>query len=86
MFYGEIWLIISKLSLLPLLIWSTEIVDTKATLQSCLIWSKDAYFVQQFHNAKKLKCALLLFLLFVIQHLFYWSIIMKNLTQQKNKL
>ena len=24
-FYGEIWLIISKLSLLPLLIWSTDI-------------------------------------------------------------
>ena len=25
MFYGEIWLIIPKLSLLPLLIWSTEV-------------------------------------------------------------
>ena len=24
--YGEIWLIVSKLSLLPLLIWSSEIV------------------------------------------------------------
>ena len=26
-FYGEIWLIIPKISLLPLLIWSTETFD-----------------------------------------------------------
>ena len=27
-FYGEIWLLIPKLSLLPLLIWSTEFLST----------------------------------------------------------
>ena len=36
-FYGEIWLIIPKISLLPLLIWSTETFDLDEVTHTCRI-------------------------------------------------
>ena len=43
-FHGEIWLIITKLSLLPLLIWSTIATEPKSVV---IILLKDLLFMHK---------------------------------------